>query len=202
MLPGATPAQDRLLVRPGAAGATVALAGLPFDPDTPAALGLGAGAVVPEGTYVEGVFSGLHEPFVAFPGSALAVSFGGAARTVPFAGASATLSEAGQSRLAVELAELAGRVYSGAWIVDWTTKLEAAVAAGQLRPGPLLEADQVLAKHDENYTPPEVAEGMKAGHAARAAREAAAEAEAATGEEAASQPNPASQPNATGDAAP
>lgn len=77
---------------------------------------------------------------------------------------------------------------------------EAAVAAGQLRPGPLLEADQVLAKHDENYTPPEVAEGMKAGHAARAAREAAAE--AATGEEAASQPNPASQPNATGDAAP
>lgn len=54
---------------------------------------------------------------------------------------------------------------------------EAAVAAGHLRPGPLLEADQVLAKHDENYTPPEVVEGMKAGHAARAAREAAAKEE-------------------------
>ncbi len=50
---------------------------------------------------------------------------------------------------------------------------EAAVAAGRLRAGPLLEADQVLAKHDENYTPPEVAEAMKAGHEARAAREAA-----------------------------
>lgn len=54
---------------------------------------------------------------------------------------------------------------------------EAAVAAGRLRPGPLLEADQVLAKHDENYTPPEVAEAMEAGHKARAAREAAGSAE-------------------------
>lgn len=49
---------------------------------------------------------------------------------------------------------------------------EAAVAAGRLRAGPLLQADQVLAKHDENYTPPEVAEAMQAGHRARAAREA------------------------------
>lgn len=52
---------------------------------------------------------------------------------------------------------------------------EAAVAAGQLRDGPLLEADQVLAKHDENYTPPEVADAMKAGHEAREARARAAE---------------------------
>jgi cytochrome c-type biogenesis protein CcmE len=49
---------------------------------------------------------------------------------------------------------------------------EAAVAAGYLRSGRVLEADQVLAKHDENYTPPEVADAMKAGHAARAARDA------------------------------
>ena len=49
---------------------------------------------------------------------------------------------------------------------------EAAVAAGRLRPGRILEADQVLAKHDENYTPPEVADAMKTGRAARAAREA------------------------------
>ena len=52
---------------------------------------------------------------------------------------------------------------------------QAAVAAGYLRSGPALEADQVLAKHDENYTPPEVVDAMKTGHAARAAREADAQ---------------------------
>ncbi len=58
---------------------------------------------------------------------------------------------------------------------------EAAVAAGYLRSGRTLEADQVLAKHDENYTPPEVADAMKTGHAARAARDAAAPASATKG---------------------
>lgn len=94
VLPGTAPAADRLLVRPGTAGATVAVAGLPFDTETPAALGLGPSIAAPEGTYVEGVFSGLLVPFPGFPGSALSVAFGGPARPVPFAGAAATLSEA------------------------------------------------------------------------------------------------------------
>ncbi|AWF80757.1 cytochrome c biogenesis protein CcmE [Microbulbifer sp. A4B17] len=37
---------------------------------------------------------------------------------------------------------------------------EAAVITGQLMPSGVLRADQVLAKHDENYTPPEVADTM------------------------------------------
>ncbi|MFI2810310.1 MULTISPECIES: cytochrome c maturation protein CcmE [Microbulbifer] len=37
---------------------------------------------------------------------------------------------------------------------------EAAVVTGQLMRDGTMRADQVLAKHDENYTPPEVAESM------------------------------------------
>ena len=37
---------------------------------------------------------------------------------------------------------------------------EAAVVTGKLQQGGFVRADQVLAKHDENYTPPEVAETM------------------------------------------
>ncbi len=37
---------------------------------------------------------------------------------------------------------------------------EAAVVTGRLLQDGTLRADQVLAKHDENYTPPEVAESM------------------------------------------
>ncbi|WNZ57879.1 cytochrome c maturation protein CcmE [Microbulbifer sp. JTAC008] len=37
---------------------------------------------------------------------------------------------------------------------------EAAVITGQLMPSGVLRADQVLAKHDETYTPPEVADTM------------------------------------------
>ena len=44
---------------------------------------------------------------------------------------------------------------------------EGVVASGRLGPDGVLRADEVLAKHDENYMPPEVAEalqqGMKAG---------------------------------------
>ncbi len=36
------------------------------------------------------------------------------------------------------------------------------VALGILEPGAKLRADEVLAKHDENYMPPEVAEAMEA----------------------------------------
>lgn len=38
---------------------------------------------------------------------------------------------------------------------------EAAVAMGKLLPGGTFEASEVLAKHDENYTPPEVADAME-----------------------------------------
>ena len=36
------------------------------------------------------------------------------------------------------------------------------VAIGELSPGGIFKADEVLAKHDENYMPPEVAEALKA----------------------------------------
>lgn len=36
------------------------------------------------------------------------------------------------------------------------------VAIGELGPGRIFKADEVLAKHDENYMPPEVAEALKA----------------------------------------
>ncbi len=38
---------------------------------------------------------------------------------------------------------------------------EAAVATGELRPDGVFSATEVLAKHDENYTPPEVADAMQ-----------------------------------------
>ena len=39
------------------------------------------------------------------------------------------------------------------------------IANGKLISGTLVEADEVLAKHDENYVPPEVQEALeKAGH--------------------------------------
>jgi cytochrome c-type biogenesis protein CcmE len=38
---------------------------------------------------------------------------------------------------------------------------EAAVVNGKIDDKGVFNAEQVLAKHDENYTPPEVAEGMK-----------------------------------------
>ncbi|WP_105103837.1 cytochrome c maturation protein CcmE [Microbulbifer pacificus] len=39
---------------------------------------------------------------------------------------------------------------------------EAAVVTGKLQEGGFVRADQVLAKHDESYTPPEVAESISA----------------------------------------
>jgi cytochrome c-type biogenesis protein CcmE len=41
---------------------------------------------------------------------------------------------------------------------------EAAVATGRLRPDGIFEASEVLAKHDENYMPPEVADTMNEAH--------------------------------------
>ncbi len=38
------------------------------------------------------------------------------------------------------------------------------VAMGKLEPGGVFQAQEVLAKHDENYLPPEVAEALKVAH--------------------------------------
>ena len=43
---------------------------------------------------------------------------------------------------------------------DLFAENEAAVATGQLREDGIFAASEVLAKHDENYTPPEVADAM------------------------------------------
>lgn len=54
-------------------------------------------------------------------------------------------------------------VYSGI-LPDMFAENEAAIAVGHLREDGVLEAEQVLAKHDENYTPPEVADAMEEAH--------------------------------------
>ena len=50
--------------------------------------------------------------------------------------------------------------YSGI-LPDLFAEGEAAIATGKLDDDKVLQASQVLAKHDENYTPPEVADAMK-----------------------------------------
>jgi cytochrome c-type biogenesis protein CcmE len=55
-------------------------------------------------------------------------------------------------------------VYAGI-LPDLFDEGQGAVAAGQLNAQGVLEASEVLAKHDENYMPPEVAEALEAsGH--------------------------------------
>ena len=44
------------------------------------------------------------------------------------------------------------------------------IAQGKMGPGGIFMADEVLAKHDENYMPPEVAEALKKGHEEGSAR--------------------------------
>lgn len=51
-------------------------------------------------------------------------------------------------------------VFSGI-LPDLFAEGEAAVVNGKMDNKGIFRADQVLAKHDETYTPPEVAEGMK-----------------------------------------
>ncbi|MGS2724510.1 cytochrome c maturation protein CcmE [Porticoccus sp. GXU_MW_L64] len=41
---------------------------------------------------------------------------------------------------------------------------EAALAVGVIDANNVLQADEVLAKHDENYTPPEIQQAMEEGH--------------------------------------
>ncbi len=47
---------------------------------------------------------------------------------------------------------------------DLFAENEAAVVTGELDQNQVFQASEVLAKHDENYTPPEVAEAMKEAH--------------------------------------
>ena len=47
---------------------------------------------------------------------------------------------------------------------DLFSEGEAAVATGELDKNGVFMASEVLAKHDENYTPPEVADAMEAAH--------------------------------------
>ena len=51
-------------------------------------------------------------------------------------------------------------VYEGI-LPDLFAEGEGVVASGRLDSGGMLRADEVLAKHDENYMPPEVAEALK-----------------------------------------
>jgi cytochrome c-type biogenesis protein CcmE len=51
---------------------------------------------------------------------------------------------------------------------------QGAVTKGRLGPDGVFYADEVLAKHDEEYMPPEVADTLKTGHAQGVARAAAA----------------------------
>ena len=53
---------------------------------------------------------------------------------------------------------------------DLFAENEAAIAAGKLDQYRVLQASEVLAKHDEKYTPPEVAEAMDAAYDAKQKR--------------------------------
>jgi cytochrome c-type biogenesis protein CcmE len=53
---------------------------------------------------------------------------------------------------------------------DLFAENEAAIAAGRLDQNRVLQASEVLAKHDEKYTPPEVAESMNAAYKAKQKR--------------------------------
>lgn len=62
-------------------------------------------------------------------------------------------------------AEIMTVEYSGI-LPDLFREGQGIVAMGKLQPDGRFVADEVLAKHDENYMPPEVAEALEAGHEA------------------------------------
>ena len=64
-----------------------------------------------------------------------------------------------------------GSRYTGI-LPDLFSENEAAIAAGRLDQNRVLQASEVLAKHDEKYTPPEVAESMNAAYKAKQKRKA------------------------------
>ncbi len=55
---------------------------------------------------------------------------------------------------------------------DLFAENEAAIAAGRLDQNRVLQASEALAKHDEKYTPPEVADSMNAAYKAKQKRKA------------------------------
>jgi cytochrome c-type biogenesis protein CcmE len=62
-------------------------------------------------------------------------------------------------------------VQYGGILPDLFAEGEAAIASGKLDEYLVLQANEVLAKHDENYTPPEVAEAMNAAHESKQRQE-------------------------------
>ena len=85
--------------------------------------------------------------------------------------------EPGELRVEFTLTDLENQlpVYYDGILPDLFREGQGIIAHGRLDDSGRFIADEVLAKHDENYMPPEVAESL-AGHAA--AKEAALEAEA------------------------
>jgi len=63
-----------------------------------------------------------------------------------------------------DMGEIVGVEYTGI-LPDLFREGQGIIARGRLRPDGVFVADEVLAKHDENYMPPEVAESMKTAHA-------------------------------------
>ena len=49
-------------------------------------------------------------------------------------------------------------------VPDLFAEEEAALVVGKLDANSVFQADEVLAKHDENYTPPEIQQAMEKGH--------------------------------------
>jgi cytochrome c-type biogenesis protein CcmE len=64
-------------------------------------------------------------------------------------------------------------VQYGGILPDLFAEGEAAIASGKLDEYLVLQANEVLAKHDENYTPPEVAEAMNAAYESKQRQESA-----------------------------
>ncbi len=69
--------------------------------------------------------------------------------------------EGGRVRFAVTDGEAAYKVEYAGLLPDLFREGQGIVATGKLRADDIFEASQVLAKHDENYMPPEVAEALK-----------------------------------------
>ena len=70
-------------------------------------------------------------------------------------------------------------VYKGI-LPDLFTEGKGVVAQGRVEADGVMRADEVLAKHDENYMAPEAADALKKAEAAKAAEAAAASASAAS----------------------
>ncbi|MFA7096147.1 MAG: cytochrome c maturation protein CcmE [Gammaproteobacteria bacterium] len=68
--------------------------------------------------------------------------------------------------IVTDTAERIPVVYQGA-LPDLFDEGQGVVAQGRLLPDGVFQAEQVLAKHDENYMPPEAAEALEKAHQAR-----------------------------------